>query len=107
MNSFPTALLTHLEMSFLGVLIGCVVGVSLASALKTDSGRPKWFRRHRYHSNGADPRHADLLMLVFGLNDAAVIAAIFLYSLFPITRNTYVGLTNVPGGVLRAERESG
>lgn len=108
MNGFLPALITHLEISFLGVLIGCVVGVPLASALKN---RPRAAKVVFVIIDIIQtvPTLAMLifLMLVFGLNDVTVVAAIFLYSLFPITRNTYVGLTNVPGGVLRAGKGIG
>lgn len=36
-----------------------------------------------------------LIMLVFGANSTTVIIGIVLYSLLPVVRNTYVGLSNV------------
>jgi len=47
------------------------------------------------------------VMLIFGLNDSTVITAIVLYSLFPIIRNAYVGLTSVDAGTIRAGRGIG
>jgi osmoprotectant transport system permease protein len=41
-------------------------------------------------------------MLIFGLNNYTVIATIFLYSLFPIMRNTYTGIKSVDAGIIRA-----
>jgi osmoprotectant transport system permease protein len=103
MNDFATALLTHLEMSFLGVLMGCVVGVFLATLLKNRASAAKAvFAFIDIIQTVPTLAMLIFLMLIFGLNNTTVILAIFLYSLFPITRNTYVGLANVPGGVLRA-----
>ncbi|NLB29304.1 MAG: ABC transporter permease [Clostridiales bacterium] len=47
------------------------------------------------------------LMLVFGLNDTTVVASIFLYSLFPIVRNTYTGIAAIDKGVVKAGRGIG
>ena len=44
------------------------------------------------------------IMLIFGLNDNTVIVAIFLYSLFPIMRNTITGISGVDKGIIRAGR---
>jgi osmoprotectant transport system permease protein len=47
------------------------------------------------------------LALVFGYTDRATIAALTLYSLLPITRNTYVGLTSVEAWVIESARGMG
>ena len=47
------------------------------------------------------------VMLLFGLNDSTVVVTIFFYSLFPIIRNAYVGLTSVDAGTSRAGRGIG
>ena len=106
--SLATALFTHLEMSFLGVLMGCIVGILLATLLKDKAGASKIvFTVIDIIQTIPTLAMLIFLMLVFGLNNTTVIIAIFLYSLFPITRNTYVGLANVPEGVLRAGRGLG
>jgi osmoprotectant transport system permease protein len=43
-----------------------------------------------------------ILMMFFGLGDTTVIIALFLYSLLPVVRNTYVGLTGVAQSLLEA-----
>lgn len=43
-----------------------------------------------------------LLMLYFGLGFYTVVAALFLYSLLPIIRNTYVGLQQVDSSITEA-----
>jgi osmoprotectant transport system permease protein len=43
-----------------------------------------------------------LLMLVFGLGFNSVVVGLFLYSLLPIIRNTYVGVTQVDRSVTEA-----
>ncbi|MFH5185673.1 ABC transporter permease [Paenibacillus sp. TAB 01] len=48
-----------------------------------------------------------LLMIVFGLGSTTVVIGLFLYSLLPVIRNTYVGLTQVSPTLLEAGRGVG
>jgi len=48
-----------------------------------------------------------LLMLYFGLGFYTVVTALFLYSLLPIIRNTYVGLSQVNPSITEAGRGIG
>ncbi|NOU96303.1 ABC transporter permease subunit [Paenibacillus sp. LMG 31456] len=48
-----------------------------------------------------------LLMIVFGLGFTTVVIGLFLYSLLPIIRNTYVGLTQVDPAISEAGRGVG
>ena len=48
-----------------------------------------------------------LLFLILGLGFKTIVVGLFLYSLLPIIRNTYVGLTQVSPGVLEAGRGMG
>ncbi len=48
-----------------------------------------------------------LLMIVFGLGFTTVVIGLFLYSLLPIIRNTYVGLTQVSPTLIEAGRGIG
>ncbi len=107
-SNMLSAAAVHLELTFLGVLLGCVIGLPLAALL---AHHPKL-----QHGTFAVidliqtvPTLAMLIfiMLIMGLNDRTVVAAIVLYSLFPITRNAYVGLTSVEPGTLRAARGIG
>jgi osmoprotectant transport system permease protein len=91
-----------------GVLIGCLTGVAAASLLK-----------NRPHAAVTVFAVVDLIqtvptlamltfiMLLFGLNNSTVICAIFLYSLFPIMRSTFTGLTGVDSGIIRAGKGIG
>lgn len=108
MKSVMTAMLAHLKISFLGVLLACVIGLPLAAFLVK---RPKLSKVIFAFIDGLQtiPTLAMLtfVMLIFGLNDKTVIFSIFLYSLFPIVRNTYVGLCGVDKGIIRAGKGIG
>lgn len=108
MSSILTATLTHLQIVFLGVLTACIIGLPFSAYLIN----------HRKLGRGlflvidaiqTVPTLAMLtfVMPIFGLNDSTVIAAIFLYSLFPVMRNTYLGLSSVDPGIIRAGRGIG
>ena len=47
------------------------------------------------------------LIPIFGIGVVPALIALFLYSLLPIVRNTYVGLTTIPGPLLEASRALG
>ncbi|HHU04858.1 MAG TPA: ABC transporter permease [Clostridiales bacterium] len=48
-----------------------------------------------------------ILMVIFGLGNATIIAGLALYALLPIVRNTYTGLTSVPAPIKEAARGMG
>ncbi|ULL19851.1 ABC transporter permease [Paenibacillus sp. H1-7] len=48
-----------------------------------------------------------LLMIAFGLGFTTVVVGLFLYSLLPVIRNTYVGLTQVNPAITEAGRGVG
>ncbi|CAM3188076.1 ABC transporter permease [Paenibacillus lupini] len=48
-----------------------------------------------------------LLMVVFGLGTTTVVVGLFLYSLLPVIRNTYVGLTQVDKSIMEAGKGVG
>lgn len=107
-NTVLFAALDHLRISFLGVAAACAVGLPLSALLV---GRPKLQKAVFFLVDGLQtvPTLAMLtfLMLLFGLNATTVVACIFLYSLFPVLRNTYVGLCAAEPGTLRAGRGIG
>jgi len=97
------AVLVHLQITFLGVLAGSAVGIPLGSAIARAP------RASRVIFVVIDviqtiPTLAmfTFLMMLFGLNNNTVVVTIFLYSLFPITRNTYTGIKTVDPGIIRA-----
>lgn len=108
MSSVLSAALTHLKITFLGILAGCVVGLPLSALLVR---YPKLSRSLFAVVDALQtvPTLAMLtfVMLLFGLNDSTVVVTIFFYSLFPIIRNAYVGLTSVDAGTIRAGRGIG
>ena len=108
MSSVLPAMLTHLEITFAGVLMAAVLGLPAAATL---IGHPRTQRVVFVIIDAIQtvPTLAMLtfVMLLFGLNDRTVVTAIFLYSLFPIIRNTYIGLTSVDAGTIRAGRGIG
>ncbi len=108
MNNVISAMLTHLQITFTGVLLACAAGLPLAALLVK---RPKLSKVVFALVDGIQtiPTLAMLtfVMLIFGLNDRTVIVTIFLYSLFPVVRNTYVGLCSVDKGIIRAGKGIG
>lgn len=102
------SLLIHLQITFLGVCLACIIGITIASLMKNAKNISKVILII-VDIIQTVPTLAMLtfLMLIFGLNDKTVIAAIFLYSLFPIVRNTYTGINNVDRGIIRAGRGIG
>ncbi len=108
LSSVLPAMLVHLQITFFGVLLACVIGFPIAGFL---IGRPRL--SHAVFSVvdaiQTVPTIAMMtfVMLVFGLSDTTVIVTIVLYALFPIIRNTYVGLDSVDRGTIRAGRGIG
>ena len=101
-------LLVHLELSAAGVLITMVIGITLGMLLKN---RPKLAG---FVLGIADliqtvPTLAMLSILcsVLGLNNKPVVVSIIFYSMLPILRSTYVGITSVNPVVVRAARGIG
>lgn len=102
------ATLTHLQITFLGVLAGCIVGIPLGSYItKTPRASKVVFLLVDVIQTIPTLAMFTFLMLAFGLNNNTVIISIFLYSLFPIVRNTYTGIHNIDRGILRAGRGIG
>lgn len=108
MNNVISATLTHLQISFTGVILACVAGLPLA-ALMVKRAKLSKFVFAVIDGIQTIPTLAMLtfVMLIFGLNNKTVITAIFLYSLFPVIRNTYVGLCSVDKGIIRAGKGIG
>lgn len=107
-SNMLSAALVHLEITFLGILIGCIIGLPLAALLikypKLGHGT---FAVIDLIQTVPTLAMLIFIMLIMGLNDRTVVAGIVLYSLFPITRNAYVGLTSVDGGTIRAAKGIG
>ena len=108
MNNVISAMLTHLQISFTGVVLACAAGLPLA-ALMVKREKLSKFIFAIIDGIQTIPTLAMLtfVMLIFGLNDKTVITSIFLYSLFPVIRNTYAGLCSVDKGIIRAGKGIG
>lgn len=106
--SLSTAIFEHLQITFMGVLLGLIVGIVVATLMN----RNQIFKQIIFvviEVIQTIPTLAmfTFVMLVFGLNDTTVIVSVFLYSLFPIIRNTYTGISGVDPGVKRAAKGIG
>lgn len=98
----------HMLMVFIGLLVALAVGIPLGIV---SSRNEKWAAVILNTANMLQvfPSLAMLvlLMLVFGLGFYTVTIGLFLYSLLPIIRNTYVGLKEVDKSVMEAGRGVG
>ncbi|MEO0438193.1 MAG: glycine betaine ABC transporter substrate-binding protein [Pseudomonadota bacterium] len=88
--------LTHLRLTFAAVSLGCVLALPLSMAL---SRNERWASAIQYFAGLVQtvPALALLALMIplFGLGERTAIAALFLYSLLPIVRNTIAGLAGV------------
>jgi osmoprotectant transport system permease protein len=100
--------LVHIGLTFSSLAIGMVVGISLGIWI---SFRPKWATPVLSFA-GILQTIPSIALLGFmipllGIGPAPAIAALFLYSLLPIVRNTYTGLTGVAPDVIEAAKGMG
>ena len=87
----------HLKLVVLSLLAAVVIGVPLGVA----AARSRWIGGPVLAATGLAqtvPSLALLAMLIplLGIGILPALVALFLYSLLPIVRNTYVGLTTIP-----------
>ena len=100
----------HLEMVFIAVLIGIVVGVPFGILVT----RPGFTKLAPFVVGGANvgqsiPSLAVIAIMApllgFGLQSAIV--ALFIYGLLPILRNSYAGMRNIDPAIIEAARGMG
>lgn len=98
----------HIVMVVFGLVLALIVGIPLGIL----SARNE--RAGKYILAGANliqvfPSLALLamLMVIFGIGFYSVVIALFLYSLLPIIRNTYVGLKEVDPSIIEAGKGVG
>lgn len=102
------AMLAHLQITFFGVLAGCLVGIPLGSIIVRMPRTAKIvFFVVDVIQTVPTLAMFTFLMLAFGLHNNTVIITIFLYTLFPVVRNTYTGIRHVDPGIVRAGRGIG
>ena len=86
----------HLLMSIYGVLFACIIGIPIGILIARYS-KIAWPVITIANVIQTVPAIAMLaiLMLALGLGPSTVVFAVFLYSLLPIIKNTYTGMTEV------------
>lgn len=99
---------SHLSMVALGVLFALIIGV-LLGIISTSNKRVASIVLSIANIIQVFPSLAllALLMLLFGLGFKTVVVGLFLYSLLPIIRNTYVGLNEVDNSLIEAGKGMG
>jgi osmoprotectant transport system permease protein len=100
--------LVHLQITFTGVLIAAVTGI-IAGIVITKNKTVAAIVMSLTDIVQTIPSVALLaiLMMLFGLGDTTAVVALALYSLLPIVRNTYAGITGVDKGLIEAGRGMG
>ncbi len=108
MQSFFVAVFEHLSITVAGVVIATFIGVLAGIFI---SKRPVLANPILTIADIIQtiPSLAllALLMVVFGLGDTTVIIGLCLYSLLPVIRNTFTGLTNISPAIKEASRGMG
>lgn len=100
--------LDHILMVILGLLLALIVGIPLG-ILCTKNERLAKFILAIANIIQVFPSIALLgvLMIFFGLGFKTVVVGLFLYSLLPVIRNTYVGLREVDDNISEAGKGMG
>ncbi|SES86049.1 osmoprotectant transport system permease protein [Methanococcoides vulcani] len=95
-NSLTTRTIEHLTMFSIAIVIASIIGVSLGIYLYSRPGiaHPVLNFLNVVETIPDIPLLV-LLLPIFGLGEEPTIVASILYSLLPITRNTYTGLKEV------------
>jgi osmoprotectant transport system permease protein len=98
----------HLYLSIISVLIAIIIGIPLGILI---SNEPKLSKPIIGTTNviQAVPSLALLGFLIpfIGIGSTPAIVMVVLYSLLPIVKNTYTGLTNIDGDILEAAKGIG
>ncbi|MGG6313378.1 ABC transporter permease [Paenibacillus macerans] len=102
------SLAVHIELVLISMLISIIVGIALG-ILITRFTRIKGFTLGVAGILQTIPSLALLgfMIPVLGIGIKAAVAALFLYSLLPIIRNTYTGITDVDKSIVEAARGMG
>ncbi|MEA4925942.1 MAG: ABC transporter permease [Syntrophomonadaceae bacterium] len=102
------ALLQHIELVFLSMLIAIVIGIPLGILIT----RVKFLEGPVLGTVGILQTIPSLALLgfmipLFGIGVKTAVAALFLYSLLPITRNTFTGIKEVDKPTIEAAKGMG
>lgn len=103
-----SGLLVHIQLVVISMLIAAVIGITLGIIIT----RVKFLKGVTLGTAGILQTIPSLAMLgfmipFFGIGMNTAIVALFLYSLLPIIRNTYTGITDVDPAVIEAARGMG
>lgn len=100
--------LEHLLISGIALALGALVAIPLGMLL-IDRGRVADYVISVASVLQTIPSLALLALMIpfFGVGKTTAIVALFIYSLLPILRNTYLGLNGVPKGLIDAARGMG
>lgn len=98
----------HIEIVLISMLIAIVVGVPLGILVSRVPSLQSWI----IGGAGILQTIPSLALLgfmipIFGIGSKTAIAALFLYSLLPIIRNTYTGIKDVDAATIEAARGMG
>lgn len=98
----------HFLMSAYGVLFAAIVAIPVGIFIARNAHLSKWvFSFTNVIQTIPALAMLAVLMLVLGLGANTVVAALFLYSLLPIVRNTYTGIRNVDQAFIESGRGMG
>ncbi|GEN34530.1 MULTISPECIES: ABC transporter permease [Aneurinibacillus] len=98
----------HIVMVFTGLVLALVVGIPLGIlAARKEKTAPVILAVANLIQVFPSLAMLAVLMVFFGIGFTSVVIGLFLYSLLPIIRNTYVGLKEVDKGAIEAGRGVG
>lgn len=107
-NELLSRMLEHIELVALSLLAAVAIGVPLAVMLRRSRTLAASFvGMASIVQTIPSIALLSLMLPLFGLGRNSAVAALFLYALLPVIRNTLVGLAGVPGGVVEAARGMG
>src|SRR5690625_2815107 len=98
----------HFLMSAYGVLFAAIIAIPVGIFIARHAKLSKWvFSVTNVIQTIPALAMLAVLMLIVGLGPNTVVAALFLYSLLPIVRNTYTGIRNVDQALIDSGRGMG
>lgn len=98
----------HFYISFSAILLGTLVAIPLGAVLtRMKKGSETVIRLVGFFQTIPSLALLSVMLPIFGIGKIPAIAALFLYSLLPILRNTYVGIQSVDATYLDAAKGMG
>ncbi|MBO0453259.1 MULTISPECIES: ABC transporter permease [Enterococcus] len=98
----------HFYLSFLAIFLGILVAVPLGALLtRVEKGSETVIKVVGVFQTIPSLALLSIMIPFFGIGKVPAVIALFLYSLLPILRNTYVGIKSVDGTYLDAAKGMG